>query len=210
MGIVLMAWGPFNFEVGAAAYEELAHSAAARWEKHPIIGRRPAAQYLGPDEESVTLRGTIYPTATGAGSATTVDDLLTAAQGSTTYTLMSADGTIVDVYRLERARAVSSEIMPGGAQKIVYDLDFHVHDDGTTGAGSRLAVTDAYLTKQGDMVDAIAYAKYGYTAGSTEAVLAANPGLADMGPVLPANVTINLPTIAPPGPATIPTVDLWS
>ncbi len=71
-------------------------------------------------------------------------------------------------------------------------------------------MTDAYLTKQGDMVDAIAYAKYGYTAGSTEAVLAANPGLADMGPVLAANVTINLPTIAPPGPATIPTVDLWS
>ncbi len=136
MGVVLMAWGPFNFEVGAAAYEELAHSAAARWEKHAIIGRRPAAQYLGPDEESVTLRGTIYPTATGSGSATTIGALLTAAQGSTTYTLMSADGTIVDVYRLERARAVSSEIMPGGAQKIVYDLDFHVHDDGTTGAGS--------------------------------------------------------------------------
>ena len=49
---------------------------------------------------------------------------------------MSADGTIVDIYRLERARAVSSENMPGGAQKIVYDLEFHVHDDGTTGAGS--------------------------------------------------------------------------
>ena len=148
MGVVLMAWGPFNFEVGAAAYEELAHSAAARWEKHAIIGRRPAAQYLGPDEESVTLRGTIYPTATGSGSATTIGALLTAAQGSTTYTLMSADGTIVDVYRLERARAVSSEIMPGGAQKIVYDLDFHVHDDGTTGAGSPCSGRDGCLSYQ--------------------------------------------------------------
>jgi hypothetical protein len=136
MGAVLMAWGPIQFEVGAAAYEELAHSAAARWEKHMIIGRRPAAQYLGPDEESVTLRGTIYPAATGSASATTIADLLAAAQASDVYTLMSADGSIVDVYRLEKARAVSSEIMPGGAQKIVYDLEFHVHDDGTTGAGS--------------------------------------------------------------------------
>jgi phage tail protein X len=71
-------------------------------------------------------------------------------------------------------------------------------------------MTDTYLTKQGDMVDAIAYAKYGYTAGATEAVLAANPGLADMGSVLPVNVTVNLPTIAPPSPATIATVGLWS
>ena len=65
-------------------------------------------------------------------------------------------------------------------------------------------MTDTYLTKQGDMVDAIAYAKYGYTAGATEAVLAANPGLADMGPLLPENVTINLPALAPASPATIP------
>ena len=106
MGVVLMAWGPFNWRSSPPPDEELAHSAAARWEKHAIIGRRPAAQYLGPDEESVTLRGTIYPTATGSGSATTIGALLTAAQGSTTYTLMSADGTIVDIYRLERARAI--------------------------------------------------------------------------------------------------------
>jgi len=70
-------------------------------------------------------------------------------------------------------------------------------------------MTDAYLTKQGDMVDAICYAKYGYTAGATEAVLAANPGLADLGPVLPANITISLPTIAPTPSPVIATVDLW-
>jgi hypothetical protein len=128
---VLMAWGPFRFEVGKAAYEELAHSTEARWEKHPIIGRRPAAQYLGPGEETVTLRGTIYPRYTGEGSAAQARDLLSAAQDKKTYTLMASDGSIIDIYRLERAKAVSTEILPeGSAQKIVYDLEFHVHDDG--------------------------------------------------------------------------------
>jgi phage protein U len=136
MGAVLLAWGDFQFEVGAAAYEELAHSAGARWEKQPIIGRRPAAQYLGPDEEVVTLRGTIYPDATGSSSATMIDDLLAAAQDSDVYTLMTADGAIVDVYRLEKARAVSTVIMPDGAKKMTFDLEFHVHDDGDTGTGS--------------------------------------------------------------------------
>ena len=64
-----MAWGPFLFQVGQAAYEELTHRTGARWEKHPIIGRRPAAQYLGPAEEEVTVRGAAYPgiSALGAG-----------------------------------------------------------------------------------------------------------------------------------------------
>lgn len=66
------------------------------------------------------------------------------------------------------------------------------------------------ITKQGDMVDAIATRVYGARAGAAEAILAANPGLADRGPVLPANVTIMLPDApAQPAPA-LPTIDLWS
>lgn len=68
-----------------------------------------------------------------------------------------------------------------------------------------------YLTREGDMVDAIAAARYGTEhRGMTEAILAANPGLAGRGPVLPENITILLPDIAPPGPREIASVDLWS
>jgi len=68
-----------------------------------------------------------------------------------------------------------------------------------------------YVTKQGDMVDAIASRAYGSEhRGTTEAILNANPGLADRGPVLPANVTITLPDLPKPAPREIATVDLWS
>ena len=54
--------------------------------------------------------------------------------------------------------------------------------------------------QQGDTVDAICQRVYGRTAGVTEAVLEANPGLADLGPVLPHGTVIDLPDDAPVGP----------
>lgn len=62
-------------------------------------------------------------------------------------------------------------------------------------------------TRQGDTVDAVCQRVYGRTAGITEAVLEANPGLADLGPVLPHGTVIDLPDI-PPQPA-VQRVQLW-
>ncbi len=68
-----------------------------------------------------------------------------------------------------------------------------------------------YVTRQGDMIDAIAYRAYGTEHnGTTEAILAANPGLGDRGPVLPENIEIALPDIPPAQVKRIATVDLWS
>lgn len=67
-----------------------------------------------------------------------------------------------------------------------------------------------YVTKQGDMVDGLAKAFYGDEhGGTTEAILAANPGLADRGPVLPENITLIIPDVTLPSPRTIATVNLW-
>ncbi len=53
------------------------------------------------------------------------------------------------------------------------------------------------IANQGDTVDAICWRYYGRTAGVTEAVLAANPGLADLGPVIPHGTAVTLPDAAP-------------
>lgn len=60
---------------------------------------------------------------------------------------------------------------------------------------------------QGDTVDAICWRVYGRTAGLTEAVLEANPGLADLGPVIPQGHRVNLPAQAPQPQRQ--TVNLW-
>ncbi|MGE8065587.1 tail protein X [Pseudomonas sp. NPDC089569] len=51
--------------------------------------------------------------------------------------------------------------------------------------------------QQGETVDAICWRIYGRTAGVTEAVLNANPGLADFGTVLPHGTLVQLPEVAP-------------
>lgn len=62
--------------------------------------------------------------------------------------------------------------------------------------------------KQGDTVDLVCWAHYGRTDGVVEQVLAANPGLADHGPVLPVGARITLPEVAA-SPQPSPQVHLW-
>lgn len=50
--------------------------------------------------------------------------------------------------------------------------------------------------QQGDTVDAICWRYYGRTDSTAEAVLEANPGLADYGVVLPIGTIVELPDIA--------------
>lgn len=54
-----------------------------------------------------------------------------------------------------------------------------------------------YITRAGDTVDSIAWRQYGrVNPAILQAVLDANQGLADHGPLLPAGVEMQLPDIA--------------
>ena len=62
-------------------------------------------------------------------------------------------------------------------------------------------------TRQGDVVDQIALAFYGRTVEATEAVLDANPHLADLPPILPAGVVVTMPDL--PSTPTKGRLKLW-
>lgn len=66
-----------------------------------------------------------------------------------------------------------------------------------------------YVTRDGDVLDAVVYAAYGQTGGGVvEAVLLANPSLVDAPAILPAGVRITLPDIALPDTDTT-AITLW-
>ncbi|MFG0460809.1 tail protein X [Pseudomonas sp. yb_1] len=69
-------------------------------------------------------------------------------------------------------------------------------------------MTAQLRTQQNDTVDALCWRHYGRTAGVVEAVLDANPGLADRGAVLQAGVLVNLPEIQTSAPER-QMVNLW-
>lgn len=64
-----------------------------------------------------------------------------------------------------------------------------------------------YRTRDLDMLDWICRKHYGRTAGAVEAVLEANPGLAELGPVYAAGVLIQLPEL--PSASAEKTIRLW-
>jgi uncharacterized protein len=58
---VMIALGKFRFSVETAAWDTLNFSSSYRWPSQARFGRAPALQYTGPDEQKITLSGTIYP-----------------------------------------------------------------------------------------------------------------------------------------------------
>ncbi len=64
-------------------------------------------------------------------------------------------------------------------------------------------------TNQNETVDALCWRFYGRTAGVTEAVLDANPGLADHGPILPQGLLVNMPEAQASAPQR-QMVQLWN
>lgn len=64
-------------------------------------------------------------------------------------------------------------------------------------------------THQGETLDALCYRVLGTTGRVTEQALEMNPGLAELGPILPHGTLVELPD-APPTVAVVDTVQLWS
>lgn len=65
--------------------------------------------------------------------------------------------------------------------------------------------------RQGETLDAICWRHYGATAGVLEAVIAANPGVADLGAVLPHGTQVELPDIDRSAQkTTVSLVQLWT
>ena len=67
--------------------------------------------------------------------------------------------------------------------------------------------TTTVQAHQGDTLDQLCQRHIGSTAGTVEAALTANPGIAALGPVLPLGTRVTLP--AAPAPATTNRLKLW-
>lgn len=66
-----------------------------------------------------------------------------------------------------------------------------------------------YVTREGDMLDDIAWRHYGYHAGTVEAILEANRDLSAHPPMLPAGLIITLPDMPAAAERSPKVVRLW-
>lgn len=73
----------------------------------------------------------------------------------------------------------------------------------------RTTDANAYVTAQGDVLDRICFNRYGTEQGTVELALAANPGLAARGAILPPGLTIILPPLPERQARRAQAVRLW-
>lgn len=71
-------------------------------------------------------------------------------------------------------------------------------------------MADRITASQGDTLDELLWRERGLGADALDAVLAANPGLADLGDILPIGTPILIPAIAAPTVQVREIVQLWS
>lgn len=57
----MMALGPYRFATSSAAYQSLRRTTEYRWPAQERLGSRPARQFVGGGNESISLAGVIYP-----------------------------------------------------------------------------------------------------------------------------------------------------
>ena len=63
--MALMAWGMFVFTMDTLPYQQLQHQLKWRHTATARVGQRPSRQYLGPDDETISLSGVLLPELTG-------------------------------------------------------------------------------------------------------------------------------------------------
>lgn len=126
---MMMILGMFVFTLKTAPYQQLERENTFRHNKAERVGTAPVYQYTGPDEEPVTLSGTLYPEVTGG-------DVSLAALRAMAYTgkawpLIEGTGTVYGMFVITSLKQTRAEFFSDGkARKIDFVLSLKkVSDD---------------------------------------------------------------------------------
>ncbi|CNI05753.1 phage P2 GpU [Yersinia thracica] len=124
----MMALGMFVFMLQTVPYQDFQHQMAWRHPSNARIGLRPSSQFLGPDEESITLSGVLYPELTGGKVSLMALQLM--AETGKAWSLIEGNGAIHGMFVIESlSRTKSIFFSDGSARKIEFTLTLKRTDE---------------------------------------------------------------------------------
>ncbi|CNE12025.1 phage tail protein [Yersinia kristensenii] len=125
---MMMAFGMFVFMLQTVPYQDFQHQMAWRHPSNARIGKRPSSQFLGPDEESITLSGVLYPELTGGKASLMALQLM--AETGKAWSLIEGNGAIHGMFVIESlSRTKSIFFSDGSARKIEFTLTLKRTDE---------------------------------------------------------------------------------
>lgn len=118
---MMMALGMFVFSLPTLAYQQLQRQHAWRHASTDRVGARPARQFLGPGEESVSLSGWIAPEF--AGTPADIDTLRRMADSGRPWLLVDGQGRVWGAYIIESVSETRAVFLQDGTPR---RLDFEI------------------------------------------------------------------------------------
>ncbi|KQM22316.1 hypothetical protein ASE49_01070 [Novosphingobium sp. Leaf2] len=113
----LLTLGMFLFGMDTAAYADLQRSQAWRHEGTDRHMARPATQFVGPGEDTITLAGVLVPEIAGSYSA--LDRLVEMADTGGNWPLVDGTGRVLGHFRIDQLDTGHRMVLAGGIPRAV-------------------------------------------------------------------------------------------
>jgi len=125
---MMMALGLFVFATQTLPYQQLQRQTNWRHPSNSRLGLRPARQFLGPGDDSITLSGTLYPELTGGRVSLAMVRAM--AETGRAWPLIEGSGAFYGLWVIESVEETGSVFFAdGSARKIDFSLKLERIDD---------------------------------------------------------------------------------
>ena len=125
---MMLALGMFVFELRTIPYQEMKRVNSWRHPKQSRIGQRPARQFIGPDDDLITLSGELRPEITGG--RITLDAIRAMASSGKAWPLIEGNGRMYGLWVIEKLDETSSDFFTDGTpRKISFTIELARTDE---------------------------------------------------------------------------------
>lgn len=133
---MMMCLGQFVFSLSTLAYQDFQRQTQWRHPSNSRVGARPARQFAGPGDDTITLQGLLAPELTG--TIESLDKLREMADTGSAWPLVEGTGRVYGLYAIESlSEGKTLFFQDGAARRIEFTVNLvRVDDDRIDRMGS--------------------------------------------------------------------------
>jgi len=148
---MMLTLGLFVFQLQTVPYQSLQRDVDYRWPVNNRVGLRPLPQFLGVNEEKITLSGVLMPEITGGKLSLLALNLM--ADEGKAWPLLEGSGSIYGMFVVNSVSETHTEFFSNGApRKIEFTLTLTRVDESLAAMfGDMKAQADGLLDQAGGL-----------------------------------------------------------
>ncbi len=152
---MMLTLGLFVFQLQTVPYQSLQRDVDYRWPANNRVGLRPLPQFLGVNEEKITLSGVLMPEITGGRLSLMALNLM--ADEGKAWPLLEGSGTIYGMFVVNSVSETHTEhFSNGAARRIEFTLMLTRVDESLAAMfGDMKAQADGLLNQAGGLTGQI-------------------------------------------------------